>query len=161
MAIFKPIYLEPFNEVYEISEYGEVYSIRRGIILKTKINKMGHEFVNLNYDGLTKTLQIHRLVYEAFNEIILSKDQNIIHINGIKNDNRLENLKMCNAKERESHKRNILGLTNKRNTITHNDAQEIKKLYLNNVYTSLELSKIYKISETQINKILNSKAWAL
>lgn len=63
MKVFKDI--EWCKGNYRVSNYGEVYSVKRGIILKPTIC-CDYEKVNLYYKGKMKTFSVHRLMMEAF-----------------------------------------------------------------------------------------------
>lgn len=58
----------------------------------------GYERIGLSRDGNREYLSVHRLIWEAFNGRIPDGMQ-IDHINGIKNDNRLSNLRCVSSKE--------------------------------------------------------------
>lgn len=83
-------------EDYEISNTGLV---RRGCkILNPSNNSKGYLRVGLSKNGKTTCLYIHRLVAIAF----LDKDDDkdiVDHINGIRGDNRVENLRWCTIQE--------------------------------------------------------------
>lgn len=88
-------------ERYQITDDGRVWSKIRKRFLKNILNKQrGYYFVVLcNKDyPMGKTLNVHRLVAEAF---IPNPDNKPIvdHINTIKTDNRVENLRWCSQLE--------------------------------------------------------------
>lgn len=88
---------------YQVSNLGNVRSLsymRTGRIknLALHINKHGYVYVALLKDGKHKTCLVHRLVALAF---IPNPDGKpcIDHINTIRNDNRVENLRWCTISE--------------------------------------------------------------
>lgn len=94
--IWKPV--KGYEDFYEISNLGNVKSLRRNIILKQRLNNKGRYYVNLS-DGISqyKSKMIYRLVAEAF----IPNPNNLPQINhkdeNPKN-NKLDNLEWCTAK---------------------------------------------------------------
>lgn len=92
--------IEGYEGKYEISNLGRVKSLidkngkKREQILKPRISKNGYLYLNLWKDSVGKAKKIHRLVADAF--CVKPKDaQCVNHINGVKTDNRADNLEWC------------------------------------------------------------------
>ena len=69
---------------------------------KTRLNNYGYTEVRLTKDGKTTTTFIHILIAKAFIPNPYNKPE-VNHINGIKTDNRIENLEWCTHSENINH----------------------------------------------------------
>ena len=109
-----------YKGVYQVSNLGKVRSLDRvinsgrmakGITLKADLNANGYMIVNLYMNGIRSHKRVHRLVLLSFlGPSQLSCD----HLNGIRHDNRLENLEYVTA--RENVRRGNISDKNKKKT---------------------------------------------
>lgn len=95
--LWKPII--GFEQKYEISNQGRVYSKIRYKVLKPTTQTNGYNYVTLSYgNGDTKKCRVHRLVATHF----LKNPENkplVHHKNHVKVDNRVSNLMFATGKE--------------------------------------------------------------
>ena len=87
-----------------ITPRGEVYKKNKSIFYKVKLytNWQGYHICGINYKSGRKNQRVHRLVATYFLENPENKEF-VNHINGIKLDNRVENLEWCTGSENMKH----------------------------------------------------------
>ena len=139
--------IEKFENYY-VSNLGNVKSyqkLKNGTTLKP-INDSGYLYVNLCNSNSRKKNAIHRLVAIHFLDNKENKKE-VNHINGIKNDNRIENLEWCTSSENTKHSYKI-GLQKKGNhKLTNEDLNFIKE---NSSLKSYKLAKILNVCSSTI-----------
>lgn len=95
------------HEDYMIDTDGVVYT-KRGKPFKTSLNPHGYEIVTLMTDRAPHSYPVHRLVLMQFSPCASAKDLQVNHIDGIRNNNKLENLEWVTPKENIRHARDVL-----------------------------------------------------
>ena len=93
-----------YENKYQVSNFARVRSLHRGKvkIIKPDIIHTGYLRVTLYKDGKTKSHYVHVLVAKAFIPNPENKSD-VNHINGIKADNRVENLEWTTRSENIRH----------------------------------------------------------
>jgi len=98
----KYIVLQGYYDCYAVSDLGNVKNLRNGHVLTPSIRKDGYKSVLLCKNGKQMSIRVHQLVAFYFLEKEEGKTD-INHINGIKHDNRKENLEWCTKSENMTH----------------------------------------------------------
>lgn len=161
-----------FETKYLVSNIGNVKRVLGSSHLKPKnlklmLNKDFYNQVNLKVNQKTNTKLVHRLVAMSFIPNPYNKPQ-INHINGIKNDNRVENLEWCTLSENRIHAystglQNGLsrrGDKNNFNKLKESDVLSIRSEYKKRVTTYKYLAKKYNVTEGCIGSIIKRKNWS-
>lgn len=89
-------------EDYSISRDGVIFSKKLNRNITPNTTQKGYISVNLNNNGFRKYFFLHRLVAMTYIPNPQNKPQ-VNHINGIKNDNRVENLEWVTLSENIQH----------------------------------------------------------
>lgn len=93
-----------YEGLYQVSNYGRVKSLHgKEKILKPHTDSTGYVKLWLYKDGNKKMYSAHRLVLMTFNPIANMEQLEVDHINTIRTDNRLENLRWCTKKENHNN----------------------------------------------------------
>lgn len=165
-----------YEGIYQISNIGRVKRLKRSLkrkdgkmysvkekILKTSYDRDGYLFITLRKDEKHKGFRVHRLVAQAFISNITSKET-INHLNGIKDDNRVENLEWCTRSENNKHARKnglneVKGERCHLSKVTENEVYIIKGLLKHTTLSQKEIAKIFNVDQTNISCIKNNKTW--
>lgn len=152
-----------YEGLYTVTTIGQIYSLISKRFRKLGLDRYGYPQIDLYKDGQRKQWKVHRLVLLAFvGESYLT----VNHINGIKTDNRLENLEYCTVAENNRHAKECnLHISPKgRNhhmygrrgdrcpnaKLSNSQKREIKVQYLAGGISQRALAKLYGVSQTPI-----------
>ena len=92
--------IKEYEGLYKISNKGNVKSfVRKVKKLTPSITKNGYLNVGLFLDKKKTTKLVHHLVWDHFGYVNRNNTVEIDHINGIKSDNRIDNLQLLTHQE--------------------------------------------------------------
>jgi hypothetical protein len=98
------VVIEDFNIPYKITREGGIYNYKTNRQLKYSIDGSGYAVVKLRKGKDKFSIRVHRLVAKCFLPLPLSAEHKMVnHINGIKTDNRVENLEWVSSNGNVEH----------------------------------------------------------
>ena len=141
---------------YYITEKGQVWSKLSHKWLKFGWDSFGYKRVKLYNKYGCKNWSVHILVLITFVGVRPHKAESR-HLNGIKTDNRLENLcwgtRSENQIDRVNHKTNIPS------KLTKQDVRTIIYMYKTRLFIQKEIAKVYNVSFSTISDIICKRIW--
>ena len=148
------------NGLQSVSNTAKVKSNKNNYILAQWKDKDGYKICQIKINGKWKHCRVHRLVAQAF---IPNPDKKpeVNHINGIKDDNRIQNLEWATTSENQKHAFKI-GLSKARrgsdacNSIL--SEKQTMEIFLSTL-PQVDIAKLYNVSKHVINQIKIGKAW--
>jgi len=150
-----------FEGLYKVSSLGSVFMVKKArnqTLLKVK---NGYILCDLSKNGNKKRISVHRLVSLHFIDNPENKEQ-VNHKNGIKTDNRVENLEWMTSSENQRHSietglKKILKGDQCDSKLKEFQAKIIKYGLKN--LTQKNISDIYGISRVTVSDIRRGKSW--
>lgn len=161
-----------FNSDYAVSNDGRIMRLRdgkhgpykAGQELKQHSSAAGYKYISVSKNDTYKKPYVHRLVTMAFIGPC-PKGYEVNHKNGIKDDNRLENLEYVTRSENLKHAYRELkvnrasGEDAARSKLTEIQVKMIRDLYAAGSYTMVELAEAFNITQPNVSYIIAGKSW--
>jgi acetylglutamate synthase len=164
--------IEGYEGYYQVSNLGRVKSLKRCYqlkvnttkcveerILSPRVNKLGYAQILLHKLSTRKTVLVHRLVASAF--LKSNGLPYVNHKNGIKSDNRVENLEYVTASQNTQHSVDIgtskIGEDHYKAKLTKEDVYKIK--YTLTELSNSELGRKFGVTKEAISLIRRGINW--
>lgn len=159
-----------YEGLYSVTDCGQVISFHRDKprILKQGIGGSGYpdgySMVVLAKDGTTKSTKVSVIVAESF---IRRREENevILHLNNIKTDNRLENLKIGTQAEniQQKYKEGYIqdymrGENHHRAKLNEEQVRDIRERASRE--RQVDLANEYDVSRGAIHNVIHFKSWS-
>lgn len=138
---------------YEFSNLGRVKHKKTQRIRNKSKNDRQYETITVTKDKKNYTKKVARLVWEAFNQCKCNKT--IDHINRVKTDNRLGNLR-CVGMRTQMLNRNK---ETKNYNLTDKIKSDIMDKIINKGYTTYKIWREYDIPTNYLSSVLKRGTW--
>lgn len=171
-----------YEKYYEVSNLGAIRRIPgvlshgrkwRGRVLKNLVDRFGYANVSLSKDGIARKIRVGRIVADAFLGPC-PKGMELCHLDGVKLNNKVSNLRWDTHKNNESHKiihgtvsrglRNgrytmpectLRGMDHPMRKLTECEVIAIRSSPLSSKLAALQ----FGVSKTNIKDIRNRRIW--
>lgn len=145
---------------YEVSSFGRVKRIAPGyrgvrpkVLAQHTEKRIGYRTVSLCVNAKPVKIRVHVLVARAFLPNPDSK-RTVNHKNGIRTDNRVENLEWATDSENQQHAYDVLG---KKTKLTREIVAAVRRDYVTD--PMMVVAKRYNMSLAHVYAVVHRKIW--
>ncbi len=139
--------------------------VRLGKIFNLKYKKnRRYTSVRLSKDGKTNSYAVHRIIAITFINNSENKPQ-ANHINGIKSDNRVENLSWMTNSENVNHaietglNNSVRGESHGSCKFKNEDITNMRNMYKTGNYTYKQIGLLFNATVARVSEIIRRKTW--
>jgi len=147
------------------AETGLIYSNRtdRGQPLKGYHNRDGYISHHLRYGEKDFKVLAHRIIWMSQNRSI-PKGKQIDHINRVRDDNRIVNLRVVTHRENSQNRvkverRVAHGEAHPHAKLTVEKVREIRQLYASKAVSQDRLARLYGVTQSTVSEIILGRRW--
>lgn len=150
-----------YEGLYEVSDVGNVR--RNGVNLRLIRRRDGYLVVNLANSGRVKQIPVHRLVLKAF-ALHDPVRPFCNHRDGVRSNNRIENLEWVTTRENAAHMCHVLGTiargeTSGRSKLTNAAVREMRAIYAEGIRTLKEIGDQFGVSISTVHHAVSRLTW--
>jgi hypothetical protein len=149
---------------YEVSSRGQVRSYKSGRlkVMKQSLSRWGYWTVEFCTNRKRKRVHVHRVELAAFTGGY-RVGLDAAHLNGIRTDNRLENLAWATRAENFAHKKlhgtQPLGETHWNASLTEEQVREVRRDYVPRKRSFCFYARKFGVSDTSVRQAYWGKTW--
>lgn len=150
--------VDGWEGLYWVSNLGRVKSSKR--LKSLYVSSHGYHTVGFCHNHFEKTCSVHRLVAKAFIPNPNNLPQ-VNHKNGIKTDNRVENLEWCDNKHNVRHSFNTglqVAISGKNHYKSKLDDEKVRDIRTARIPVA-EFARLYGVSPRTIQSAKRYRSW--
>lgn len=156
-----------YEDFFQVSKCGKVFSKRSNRLIKTTIGKTGYECFCTKLGGRGSKavlIKVHRAVAETYLPNIDNKPV-VNHKDGNKINNNIENLEWCTFQENTLHALSTglivpLKGEDKATVLTEDLVRRIRSMHVPNKIGKTKIAKILGVKPRTVAMVLLGEAWA-
>lgn len=161
IVIIEEIWIE--NNGYRISNYGKVTKKNSDKLQKMNTNEFGYVMCSVKFKDGFYARSVHRAVAYAFLGDTYRKGLEVNHIDGNKENNRVDNLEWVTKSENQQHESRVLQNRNGENCymskLTDEQVVEIYNMCKNTTILYKDIAKMFNTTPPNISHIVNGRRW--
>lgn len=147
---------------YEVSDHGRLRRVGSSKVCATYTLPNGYVQADFRHDGKKVHRYVHRLVAEAFHGIQPSCSHEVAHQNGVRSDNRANNLRWASRSENHLDKRDhgtmLRGSKHHMAKLTEPQVIEIRRR-VNAGEKQKDLAVEFRMSKMAISRAVRGENW--